>query len=370
MPEAMAHMDMSNIQPRRYHRIGITVLTGFIKDIFIANGCSESNAQIMANVCIEADLRGHSIQGIDHIYSILRDLANGVLIGDAAPRVISDTGATLLIDGAGCPGYVGGVFAAEQLIEKTRRMGTASAALQDAGDLFMLGYYAEQFARAGLIGLVFTNTWPPRVHPAGGIDPILGTNPLAIGIPTGAKPIVFDSATSTSAIGHVRLADYHGEKIAPGIALDADGVPTTDPGEALQGALTPMAGHKGFGLGLCIALLSGAMAGGELGSRLDIVARSNDRSLGKRSHLFIAIDPAAFGDPTVARSRADTYLSEIKAGRRMPGVDEILMPGERSARARTNNLGQGVPILAEVWDRICRFAADADVAIPSVTGER
>ncbi|WP_213993742.1 Ldh family oxidoreductase [Sodalis sp. dw_96] len=361
---------MHNNQPRRYYRIDMTVLTRFIKDIFVANGCSENNADIMANVCIEADLRGHSIQGIDHIYSILRDLDNGVLLGDAAPRIISETGATLLIDGAGCPGYVGGVFATEHLIQKARRMGTASAALQDAGDLFMLGYYAEQFARAGLIGLVFTNTWPPRVHPTGGIDPVLGTNPLAIGIPTGGIPMVFDSATSTSAIGHVRLAGYHDEDIAPGIAIDADGAPTVNPYQALQGALTPMAGHKGFGLGLCIALLSGAMAGGELGSRLDIVARSREGTQGKRCHLFIAIDPAAFGDAAEARSRADVYLAEIKAGRRMPGVDEIMIPGERSAKVRKDNLKQGIPILAEVWNRICRFAADAGVDIPSVKGEQ
>lgn len=363
-------MSTDNNKPRRYHHIDAAVLTRFITDIFIANGCSEYNADIMANVCIEADLGGHAIQGIDHIYSILRDLASGVLLGDAVPRIISETGATLLIDGGGCPGYVGGVFATEHLIQKARGMGTASAALQDTGDLFMLGYYARQFASAGLIGLVFTNTWPPRVHPTGGIDPILGTNPLAIGIPTGGIPVVFDSATSTSAIGHVRLADYHDEDIAPGIAIDADGAPTTDPRQALQGALTPMAGHKGYGLGLCIALLSGAMAGGELGSRLDIVARSKDRSLGKRSHLFIAIDPAAFGDVNEALGRADAYLAEIKAGRKMSGVDEIAIPGERLWKARTDNLRQGVPILAEVWHRICRFAKDADVEIPSVPGEQ
>ena len=355
---------------RQIHRFEPSVLTAFIRDIFIASGCSEDNADIMANVCIEADLRGHAIQGVDHIYSIIRDLANGVLVGGATPRVITETGATLVVDGAGCPGYVGGVFATALLSKKARAMGTASLALQDAGDLFMLGYYAEQLARDGLIGMVFTNTWPARVHPAGGIDAVLGTNPLAIGIPTGGLPVVFDSATSTSAIGHVRLAGYHGETIAPGIAINTYGEPTISPDEALQGALTPMAGHKGFGLGLCIALLSGAMAGGELGSCLDKVAQSPDRSLGKRSHLFIAIDPGAFGNANEARSRADAYLAQIKGGRRAPGVDEILVPGERSAKVREENLRLGVPVLAEVWNRLCRFAAEAGVAIPVITGEQ
>ncbi len=352
------------------YRIDAAELTPFIQALFRAHGCSENNALAMARVCIEADLRGHAIQGVDHIYSIIRDLGNGVLDGKAIPGIVSSTGATLLADGGGCPGYVGGLFAVDRLTQAARQMGTAVLALRGAGDLFMLGYYAERLARAGLIGIVMTNTWPARVHPTGGIDPVLGTNPLAIGIPTGDAPVVYDAATSASAIGHVRQAGYYGEAIAAGLAIDAHGRPTTSADKALGGALAPMAGHKGFGLGLCIGLLSGAMIGGELGAQLDIVAQSGDPRHGVRSHLFIAIDPGAFGDADAARRRASAFLAQIKAGRKMPGVDEIRLPGERSARARRDNLSRGVPILAEVWHRLCRFAREANVDIPLIKTEK
>src|SRR5450755_4775789 len=198
--------------------IPIDTLRDFLARIFAAAGCDSENARMNAIGVIEADLHGHHIQGTDHIYSTVRELRAGRLNGRAKPTIVKETSATARIEGDGGTGHVTGVFAAEVAIRKAREAGIGCVGLVGGGDIFMLGFYVEKIARAGLVGMTFTNTFPIRVHPAGGIDPLLGTNPLAFGFPVaGSDPIIVDLATSTSAIGHVRIASYKDAPIARGI---------------------------------------------------------------------------------------------------------------------------------------------------------
>jgi LDH2 family malate/lactate/ureidoglycolate dehydrogenase len=358
---------MSRYREENMRRIPIAILQDLLERMFQAAGCSPHNATIMAEGAIEADLRGHYVQGTDHIFSTLRDLRKGILKGKAEPVIARQTAATALVDGHGVPGHVGGRFATDLAVRKAREAGTASIGLLDSGDIFMLGYYASAIAEAGLVGFVLTNSWPPRVHPYGGIDRVLGTNPLAIGVPArGEDPVVLDLATSVSAVSHVRIANYYSDPIPPGVAIDGDGNPTTDAGVALEGVLSPLGGHKGFGLGLCVALLSGPLVGGVLGEALERVAGAGDESAGARGHLFMAVDPAAFGDPEKTLAGVSTYLEEIRASRKAPGIDKILIPGERSFDHRRRNLKEGVPILDEVWNRTAELAAGLGVEMPTI----
>ena len=201
--------------------IPVDELRDFLTRIFAAAGCDAENARMNAQGVIEADLRGHHIQGTDHIYSTVRELRAGRLNGRAKPKIVKETAATARVDGDGGTGHVTGVFATELATRKARVAGIGCVGLVGGGDIFMLGYYVEMIARAGLAGMTFTNTFPIRVHPAGGIDPLLGTNPLAFGFPVaGGVPIIVDLATSTSAIGHVRIASYKDKAIPAGIAIN------------------------------------------------------------------------------------------------------------------------------------------------------
>jgi LDH2 family malate/lactate/ureidoglycolate dehydrogenase len=225
-------------------------------------------------------------------------------------------------------------------------------------------------ARAGLVGMVFTNTFPIRVHPAGGIDPLLGTNPLAFGFPVaGQDPVVVDLATSTSAIGHVRIASYSNASIPPGVAIDRQGNPTLDAQAALDGALTPLGGHKGFALGLAVGLLSGPMIGALIGSELAqaIAAGQGERS---RGHLFIAIDPGAFGDAALNERRIAAYLSELKSSRKAPGVAEIRIPGERGHWAKKQAIRNGVRLPASIWNNTLKIAGELGVDPPRLPSDR
>lgn len=344
--------------------IPVDSLHDFLARIFAAAGCDAENARATAQGVIEADLHGHHIQGTDHIYSTVRELRAGRLNGRAKPRIVNETAATARVDGDGGPGHVTGIFATDIAIRKAREAGIGAVGLVGGGDIFMLGYYAEHMARAGLVGMVFTNTYPIRVHPAGGIDPLLGTNPLAFGFPVaGQDPVVVDLATSTSAIGHVRIANYSSAPIPPGIAIDRQGNPTLDAQAALDGALTPLGGHKGFALGLAVGLLSGPVIGALIGGELQraIAAGAGERS---RGHLFIAMNPAVFGDPAANERRIAAYLSELKSSRKAPGVAEILIPGERGHRAKKQAIRTGVTLPAAIWTNTLKIAAELGVAPP------
>jgi LDH2 family malate/lactate/ureidoglycolate dehydrogenase len=348
--------------------IPVDSLRDFLARIFVAAGCDAENARATAQGVIEADLHGHHIQGTDHIYSTVRELRAGRLNGRAKPKIVKETAATARVDGDGGPGHVTGIFATDVAIRKAREAGIGAVGLVGGGDIFMLGYYAEHMARAGLVGMVFTNTYPIRVHPAGGIDPLLGTNPLALGFPVaGEDPVVVDLATSTSAIGHVRIANYSGAPIPPGIAIDPQGNPTLDAQAALDGALTPLGGHKGFALGLAVGLLSGPVIGALIGGELQraIAAGAGERS---RGHLFIAMNPAAFGDPAANERRIAAYLSELKSSRKAPGVAEILIPGERGQRAKKQAIRTGINLPASIWNNTLKIAGELGVKPPQLAG--
>jgi ureidoglycolate dehydrogenase (NAD+) len=345
--------------------IPVEILRGFLTEIFRAAGCDENTAELSVEGVIDADLHGHHIQGTDHIYSTIANLRDGRLNGHAKPRVTHETAATARIDGDGGPGHVTGVLATDLAIQKAKSAGIGAVALVGGGDIFRLGYYCERMARADLVGITMTNTHPMRVHVPGGIEPILGTNPIAFAFPqAGADPIVMDLATSMSAIGHVRLASYSNSPIPAGIAIDREGNPTTDAHKALDGALTPLGGHKGFALGLAIGLLSSTVIDAAIGERLRAaLAQGNgERS---RGHMFIAIDPLAFGAKEHAQ-RTAAYAAELKQSRKAQPSDEIVMPGERGHRKKNIYAREGIPLPVSVWENTKKIARDLGVRVPDL----
>lgn len=346
--------------------IPVDTLRDFLARIFEAAGCDAENARLNAIGVVEADLRGHHIQGTDHIYSTVRELRAGHLNGRAKPKIVQEMAGTARVDGDGGTGHVTGLFATDLAMRKAREAGIGAVGLVGGGDIFMLGYYAERIARGRLVGMVFTNTHPVRVHPAGGIDRLLGTNPIAFGFPMADNdPIVIDFATSTSAIGHVRIASYSGAPIPEGVAIDRDGNPTTDATAALDGALTPLGGHKGFALGLAVGLLSGPVIGAVIGAELSAALAAGEGER-RRGHLFVALDPAAFGDAALSEQRTAAYAGELKASRRAKGTDEIRIPGERGHHLKRKGLRDGVTLLASIWANTIKIAAEVGVTPPRI----
>jgi LDH2 family malate/lactate/ureidoglycolate dehydrogenase len=339
------------------------VLRDLMERLLRAAGCSDVNARETAEVFLEADLRGIGLQGLDHLFSMLGDLGRGTIDGAGRPEVVKEGAATVLVDGHRGPGQPGAVFAADVAVRKAREAGSATVGLVNGADIYMIGYYAERMARAGTVGLVFSAA-ASLVHPHGGVERKLGTNPIAIAVPTAGEPLLLDMSTSTLSASRVRQASYHGEHLPPGSGFDAHGQPTTEAAAIRDGAIAPMAGAKGFGLGLCVALLSGPLVGGEVGEAIE-GWHTDGAPQGRRGHLFMAVDAGAFVDEDAFRGSASAYLDEVRASRTAPGVDAVRIPGERTYASRARSLTDGIEMLEATWNLAAEHAAKLGIEMPS-----
>ena len=192
------------------------VLRDLMERLLSAAGCTDVNARETAEVFLEADLRGIGLQGFDHLFDMLDDIRRGA------------------------------VFATDLAIRKAREAGTATVGLVNGADIYMIGYYTDRMARAGMVGFVFSAS-SSLVHPHGGVERKLGTNPIAIAVPTaGADPVLLDMAPSVLSSSRIRQAAYHGEHVPPGSGVDVRGQPTTEAAAIDAGAICPPRRTQGF----------------------------------------------------------------------------------------------------------------------------
>ncbi len=343
-------------------RVAESDLRALTERLLVAAGASEENAHEAAEIFVDADVKGIGAQGIDYMYYIIDSLKRGLIDGRVRPRLARETPSTALIDGQRGLGQPAALMAVRVATEKARASGSATVAIGNSTDIFMIGAYAERLAKNGLIGLVMTSG-PPLVHPHGGVERILSTNPLAFGFPRrGEDPMVFDMATSALASSRIRQAAYHGEQVPPGTGVGPDGKPTTDAATIRKGAIGPMAGHKGFGLALAVALLCGPLSGSAVGPEMG--GWQHEGETKTQGHFMYAVDPRSFVDFDQFITRSEWYIDTIKNSKKAEGVEAIRIPGERAAATRRRQRQAGIEVLTETWRRIEGHARDLGVAMP------
>lgn len=339
--------------------IDATRLTGFVGALFEASGLDAGAAHTVAEGLVEADLLGLASHGVMLAEMYVSRLRAGSVSVETEAQVVSDRGVTAVLDGR--HGF--GVLMADQAmtlaIEKARAQGAGVVAVRHAFHFGAARRFALLAAEQDCVGIALCNTRPLMPAP-GGATRAVGNNPLAIAFPTaGEAPLVLDMATSEAAMGKIRVAAKAGREIPANWAVKADGSPTTDPNEAINGMLLPTAGPKGFGLAVMIDLLVGVLSGGANGG--DVQPLFGDTSIPYDcSHLFIAIDTGHFGHGDQMKSRAERYAEAIRQGARAPGVDRLFTPGEpewersRAARGR-------VRIEESVWTGLIAVATELGV---------
>jgi LDH2 family malate/lactate/ureidoglycolate dehydrogenase len=240
-------------------------------------------------------------------------------------------------------------------IETARSMHVAVVAVGNSNHCGAMDHWAAMALAHGMIGIAATNALP-TMAPWGGIDKIVGINPLAVAIPGGSEPaIILDIAFGATAHGKIRVYRQKGHPIPEGWAFDAEGEPTTDATAAMEGLIQPIGGHKGVGLGIVVGmlstLLSGAAYGAELGNMIE------GPKPGKDGHIFIAIDIAAFQPLDVVKERADGIGRHIRSSRKRQGVDRLYTPGLLEAEFEQRYAREGIPLNAETLSGI-RAAAE------------
>ena len=309
----------------------------------MAVGVRPEDAEIFARVLIDADLQGVSTHGISRLSIYLQRIDKGLIDPHADLSVKRNGGSVLALNAGNGLGQVQAVKALNMLLPLASQNGVAAATIQNSQHFGALSYYCNRAADEGMVLLAMTNC-EPAMSPAGGYDAFFGTNPIAASFPTGKNfHVKIDLSTSIVARGNIIAADKKKQAIPEGWALDKNGNPTTDAHEALLGTVLTMAGHKGYALAMMVEAFSSVLSGAAIGSSIGSMYKDLDRKQDV-GHFFCLFNIAAFMDLDEFKKRMDETIDRLKGGRKCPGVEEILVPGERSSRKFAENSVKGVSV--------------------------
>ncbi|WP_447922763.1 Ldh family oxidoreductase [Achromobacter aegrifaciens] len=312
-------------------------------------GTPTGHAATQTNLLLEAELRGRASHGLLRLPRIIERIHNGVADPKTRGTAVWRSPAFLDMNGERGLGPVIALAALEQIRDRARKTGIAVAAVSNNNHIGMLALYAEQVARSGQI-LLALSTSEALVHPWGGRRALIGTNPIAIGVPTEDEPFVLDMATSQVAMGKIHDYANHGRPLEPGWALDGAGAPTTDAAAAKAGALAPFGEAKGYALGLAFELLVASLTASALGTAVKGTLDSSE--VCNKGDVFIVVQA---GSGTVA-SRITGYLDEIRACPALLPERPVAVPGDRARAERRHRLDAGIELADEVWHRILDLA--------------
>jgi LDH2 family malate/lactate/ureidoglycolate dehydrogenase len=335
-------------------------LAAFVARLFAATGLAAPAAEKVADGLVGADLEGLASHGVMLADMYIERLQGGSVSKETTAAVISEHHGAVVLDAGNALGQLTGEQAMSLAVDKARQFAAGIVAVRHGFHFGAAGRYARQAADAGCVGIAMCNTRPLMPAP-GGAERVVGNNPLAIAVPAdGEIPIVLDMATSEAAMGKIRMAEKAKEAIPATWAVTAQGLPTTNPTEAIAGMLLPSGGPKGFGLSFLIDLLCGLLSQGASGAQVRPLY--GDFSVPYDcSHLFIAIDVAHFCDPDWFRVQAANAALGIRGGKRAPGVTQLFTPGEPEWRRR-NRSGDQVLVDPAVVAMLQRYAERLGVA--------
>lgn len=296
---------------------------------------SADDAVVVTEVYLEAELWGRKTHGFRLIPWTLEQM-KGRKIGEI--KVDQETPVSALLDGGNRHGCVVAYRAMTMAIDKARQTGISVVGIHNAGNIGMVGYYVKLATDEGLIGIAMGHT-PAVVVPYGGAQPILGTNPLAVGVPAKPYPIILDMGTSAVAYHQVMMAKAMGQPLPPNCALDKHGRPTTSPDEAVEEGIRflPFGDHKGSGLSLMIEILAGCWTNSPVGAEKTGEIRNYFFS-----SLFMAMQPELLLRQHQFEAKVRVLTDRIKASKPAAGFEAMRLPGERGQQSRERLLQAGV----------------------------
>jgi LDH2 family malate/lactate/ureidoglycolate dehydrogenase len=328
-------------------RVAGHALLAFIRAALLALGLSAEQAGIVADAWLYSELRFHpgQGQGVTRLRRYKERIESGLVDPRAAFEVIKESPALALIDAHDGIGAVTAVRAMRLAVAKAKICGIGTVIVRNGTHYGSSSVPVAEAVADGCLGIAFTNAGA-EMAAWGGASPAVGTNPWAIGAPADRGfPVMLDIALTTAGKGMMRWMMEHDSPMPRDWALTPDGQETDDPAAAMTGALLGIGQYKGYGLSMMTDVLTGVLSGGGFG-----LAPYSDPKRQDVSHSFTAIDIAWFMPLPVFTARIGAFIDEIKAGRRRPGVDEILVPGEIEHRRVLEKTANGVPLPRAVLD--------------------
>jgi LDH2 family malate/lactate/ureidoglycolate dehydrogenase len=324
-------------------------------------GLPADDAATVAALMAQADEQGSDGHGILRLPQYVRRIQAGGVNVKPDIRVVEERAAMALVNGDNGMGHLVMKRAADLAIAKARVAGVAWVGTRWSNHAGPASLYARMALAHDMVGLYLAVGNANHLPPWGGLDMLLSTNPIAVAVPTLEEPpIVLDMATTVAAYGKVKTYAQRGLPMPEGWMIDREGRPITDPRRADEGFLLPIGGYKGYGLALVFGLLAGTLNGAAMGK--DVIDFNADSSSATNTgQAFVAIDVAAFGDATQFKRRVDVVVQDLRASRRMPGVERIWMPGEQSHLKRAAAAREGIAIAPALRKALDTVADDLGI---------
>ena len=345
-------------------RVHFDGLFAFARDLAAAAGVPQQEAAALAETLAWCDIRGHQTQGVYLLPILLKRLRLGLIASPADMQWQQTSPSTGTVDARHGFGQIAGRMAMDHAVQLARDNGAGIVAVRNSNHFGAAGYYAARAAEQGFLGLAYSNSMP-KVAPHGGRHRLLGTNPFAFSCPRrSGVPLVIDLATGASAGSLVSHARRMGRRLPEGIALDSEGNPTTDPNEVDGGGcLLPMAGPKGYCLGLLVEILSGVLTGAAVAPDVGSVFRDLHRQT-RCGHLFVAIDIARFLPADDFADRLEGLLSALTAVAPRDGFESVNLPGDARLRCAEEQTRTGIAIPDYLIKSLTDVASELGVATP------
>ena len=342
-------------------RIPVERLADFGAAAFEKVGLRHRDAVAVGALIAEAELQGSEGHGMMRIPHYVRRIRAGGVNTQPNIRVVEERAATALVDGDNGMGHLVMKRAAEIAIAKARTAGSAWVGTRMSNHAGPASLYARMPLAEGMIGMYFAVGSANHLPPWGGLDMLLSTNPISVAFPTlDEPPVVLDMATTIASMGKVKTRMQRGEPLPEGWMVDREGKPLTDSKRGFEGLLLPIGGYKGYGLSLVFGMLAGTLNGAAMGKDV-IDFNADDVTTTNTGQAILVLDPAAFGEPEAFRRRVDTVVRDMRASRRMPGVDRIWLPGEQSHAKRVANAREGVPIVPALLASLDKLATELGI---------
>ncbi len=342
------------------------VLTSLAQSLFEAAGVPTPDASVVAHSLVDANLCGHDSHGVMRAPQYVDFLQKGTYQANATLTIINETPAVVTADANWGLGQPQSYRLLDKLVPKAKALGIAAGTLRNCGHVGRLGEYAEFAAREkmALFAAVNSHGAGRRVVPPGGTEGRISTNPICMGAPTSAAPVVLDFGTSAAAEGKVRAQFQKKVPCPDGWLVDHEGNPTTDPAVLYsdpRGSLLPFGGtqaYKGFGLGLLLDLLCGGLSGGPCSNPTFPLAGQGNAA------VFVLFNPALFGGTDHFLKESDGLTAFVRSCPTAAGVSAITLPGDPEQSMKAKRLVEGIAIPDGTWELITKTATQLKVPLP------
>ncbi len=334
------------------------LMQSFLTDAFCGYGVPEKDAALCADVLLESDRRGIESHGCNRFKPIYIDrIVEGIQKPVTKIDILKETPTTAVLDANDGMGMVASHKAMEMAIEKAKAYGLSMVAVRNSTHYGIAGYWAGMATKAGMIGITGTNA-RPSIAPTFGVENMLGTNPLTIGLPTDEDfPFMLDCATSITQRGKIEYYARMGQDTPAGMVIGRDGSALTDSEQILKdlvsgkAALSPLGGigeelggYKGYGYATVVEVLSAALQAGSFLKALTGLDENGGKRAYHLGHFFLVVDPEAFVGQEGFKKTCGDILRELRASEKAPDEERIYTAGEKEYLVWLERKDKGVPL--------------------------